>query len=59
VNSKALIRELEAAGWFHVRTRGSHHAFQHSLYPGTLVVPHPKKELGKGLVAAIRRQARL
>jgi len=55
VNSKALIRELEAAGWFHVRTRASHHAFQHPQHPGTLVIPHPKKELGRGLIAAIRR----
>jgi predicted RNA binding protein YcfA (HicA-like mRNA interferase family) len=59
VNSKALIRELEAAGWALVRTRGSHHAFQHPRRPGTLVVPHPKKDLGKGLVAAIRKQAGL
>lgn len=57
MNSKALIRELESAGWFLVRTRGSHHAFQHPQRPGTLVVPHPKKDLGKGLVAAIRKQA--
>ena len=59
MNSKALIRELEAADWKLVRIRGSHHAFQHPLRPGTLVVPHPKKELGKGLVAAIRKQAGL
>jgi predicted RNA binding protein YcfA (HicA-like mRNA interferase family) len=59
VNSKALIRELKAAGWQLVRTRGSHHTFQHPLRSGTLVVPHPKKELGKGLIAAIRKQAGL
>jgi predicted RNA binding protein YcfA (HicA-like mRNA interferase family) len=59
VNSKALIQELQAAGWVLVRTRGSHHAFQHPRHPGTLVVPHPKKDLGKGLVAAIRKQAGL
>ncbi|MGH8062499.1 MAG: type II toxin-antitoxin system HicA family toxin [Pseudoxanthomonas sp.] len=54
-----LIRELQAAGWVLVRTRGSHHAFQHPRHSGTLVVPHPKKDLGKGLVAAIRKQAGL
>ncbi|WP_408904683.1 type II toxin-antitoxin system HicA family toxin [Nguyenibacter sp. L1] len=27
--------------------------------PGIVVVPHPKKDLGGGLVAAIRKQAAL
>jgi predicted RNA binding protein YcfA (HicA-like mRNA interferase family) len=40
------------------RVRGSHHVF---TKPGRLpvIVPHPRKELGKGLIAAIRRQAGL
>ena len=59
MNSAELIRELQRAGWQRVRTRGSHYAFQHPLHAGTIVVPHPKKELGKGLVTAIRRQAGL
>jgi predicted RNA binding protein YcfA (HicA-like mRNA interferase family) len=59
MNSAELIRELPAAGWKLVRSRGSHHAFQHPQHPGTVVVPHPKKDIGKGLLAAIRRQAGL
>ena len=59
MKSAELILELRAAGWKLVRTRGSHHAFQHPQRVGTLVVPHPRKDLGKGLVAAIRRQAGL
>ena len=55
--SSALIRELARAGWRLVRVRGSHHVFQHSDRPGSVVVPHPKKDLGLGLVRAIRRQA--
>jgi predicted RNA binding protein YcfA (HicA-like mRNA interferase family) len=31
----------------------------HADRPGIVVVPYPKKDLGKGLVAAIRRQAGL
>jgi predicted RNA binding protein YcfA (HicA-like mRNA interferase family) len=56
--SRELIRQLEAAGWVLDRVRGSHHVF---ITPGRppVVVPHPRKELGKGLVAAIRRQAGL
>ncbi|WP_318658491.1 type II toxin-antitoxin system HicA family toxin [Indioceanicola profundi] len=54
-----LIRELKAAGWMPDRVRGSHHVFKHPDRPGHLVVPHPKKDLGTGLMTAIRMQARL
>jgi predicted RNA binding protein YcfA (HicA-like mRNA interferase family) len=59
MKSADLIRHLKAAGWFLDRTRGSHHVFRHSDRPGHVVVPHPKKDLGPGLVAAIRKQAGL
>ncbi|MFM9976936.1 MAG: type II toxin-antitoxin system HicA family toxin [Sphingomonadaceae bacterium] len=39
--------------------RGSHHVFVHAERPGHVVVPHPKKDLGRGLVKAIRKQAGL
>ena len=59
MKSADLIRELAAAGWVLDRVRGSHHVFNHPARPGHVVVPHPKKDLGKGLVAAIRKQAGL
>lgn len=59
MKSADLIRELAAAGWVLDRVRGSHHVFIHPSRPGHVVVPHPKKDLGKGLVAAIRKQAGL
>jgi len=31
----------------------------HPTKPGTVTVPHPKKNLGKGLLGAIRKQAGL
>jgi len=34
-------------------------AFRHKTRPGIVVVPHPKKDLGTGLLAAIRKQAGL
>lgn len=52
-----MIRELRRAGWMLDRVRGSHHVFKHPERPGIIVVPHPRKDLGRGLVAAIRRQA--
>jgi len=57
MNSAALIRALRADGWQLDRVRGSHHVFRHPVKPGLVVVPHPKKDLGKGLVAAIRKAA--
>ncbi|HTH96955.1 MAG TPA: type II toxin-antitoxin system HicA family toxin [Stellaceae bacterium] len=59
MKSSALIQELEGAGWQLDRVRGSHHVFRHPAKPGTVVVLHPKKDLGVGLVAAIRKQAGL
>jgi predicted RNA binding protein YcfA (HicA-like mRNA interferase family) len=58
VTSADLIRELEAAVWELDRTRGSHHVFK-KAGRRPVVVPHPRKELGRGLTAAIRRQAGL
>jgi predicted RNA binding protein YcfA (HicA-like mRNA interferase family) len=59
MKSADLIRDLKSAGWVLDRVRGSHHVFNHLLRPGHVTVPHPKKDLGKGLVAAIRKQAGL
>jgi len=53
------IRDLRQAGWVLDRVRGSHHVFVLAGRPGLVVVPHPKKDLGTGLVKAIRRQAGL
>ena len=57
VSSADLIRELKKAGWILARVNGSHHVFANSQQPGIVVVPHPKKDLGMGLVKAIRQQA--
>lgn len=57
MRSADLIREIQKEGWVLDRVRGSHHVFRHPDRPGILVVPHPKKELGTGLVQAIRKQA--
>ena len=59
MKSAELIRELAEAGWTLDRVRGSHQVFRHSERSGHVTVPHPKKDLGKGLVRAIRKQAGL
>jgi predicted RNA binding protein YcfA (HicA-like mRNA interferase family) len=57
VKSADLMRELVQHGWVLDRVRGSHHVFRHSSRPGIVVIPHPRKDLGKGLVTKIRKQA--
>jgi predicted RNA binding protein YcfA (HicA-like mRNA interferase family) len=59
MSSRELIEELETDGWYLVRSKGSHHHFQHPTKMGTVTVPHPKKDLPKGTVHAIRRAAGL
>ena len=59
VNSKDLVRELRKAGWYEDRVVGSHHILKHPKMPGHLSVPHPKKDLGTGLVNKILKQAGL
>ena len=57
VKSADLLRELERDGWTIDRVRGSHHVLVHPSKPGHVTVPHPRKDLGKGLVSRIRKQA--
>ena len=59
MKSADLIKEVETVGWVLKRVKGSHHTFKHPDYPHPLTIPHPKKDLGKGLVASIRKDAGL
>jgi predicted RNA binding protein YcfA (HicA-like mRNA interferase family) len=56
-NSHDIIRRLEREGWNLARVTGSHHVFKNPISGETLVVPHPRKDLGKGLVRAIYKDA--
>ena len=56
-NSRDIKRRLEREGWILERVAGSHHVFKHPLTRTTVVLPHPKKDLGRGLVRNIYRQA--
>jgi predicted RNA binding protein YcfA (HicA-like mRNA interferase family) len=59
MNSRDLVRVLKDAGWYEDRVAGSHHIFKHATKPGHLSVPHPKKDLGTGLVEKILKRAGL
>ncbi|HEX8666222.1 MAG TPA: type II toxin-antitoxin system HicA family toxin [Beijerinckiaceae bacterium] len=56
-NSRDIIRRLEREGWRLIRISGSHHVFKNPKDGATTVVPHPRKDLGPGLVRKIYRDA--
>ncbi len=56
-NSRDIKRRLEHEGWILERIAGSHHVFKHPRTRATIVLPHPKKDLGRGLVRNIYKQA--
>jgi predicted RNA binding protein YcfA (HicA-like mRNA interferase family) len=57
VSSTEVIRRLKAAGWYHVRTKGSHQHFKHDQRPGIVTVPHHKKDIPIGTLKSIERQS--
>lgn len=56
-NSRDIKRRLESEGWLLVRVAGSHHVFKHTNSDAIVVLPHPKKDLGRGLIRAIYKAA--
>lgn len=58
-NSREVIKILQDDGWYEVRITGSHHHFKHPKKPGIVTVPHPRKQIGKGLLNSILKQAQL
>ena len=56
-NSGKLIRMLQHDGWERVATKGSHWQFRHPAKPGRVTVPHPNKDIPRGTVVSIYRQA--
>jgi predicted RNA binding protein YcfA (HicA-like mRNA interferase family) len=59
MNSRDVIRALEADGWVEVARKGSHAQFKHPAKPGRVTVPHPKRDLPLGTLRSIERQSGL
>ena len=57
MNSREIIRRLEADGWYQVGQRGSHMQFKHPAKPGRVTVPHPEKDIPAKKLKSIERQA--
>jgi predicted RNA binding protein YcfA (HicA-like mRNA interferase family) len=59
MDSKAIIKQIQADGWVLVHTKGSHHQFKHPTKLGKVTVPHPKKDLPLSTAKSILKQAGL
>jgi len=59
MQSREIIRRLKADGWFEVAHQGSHKQFRHSIKPGRVTVPFPRKDVPVGTLRSIEKQAGL
>jgi predicted RNA binding protein YcfA (HicA-like mRNA interferase family) len=57
--SDQLIALLQKHGWAVVRQKGSHVTLKHPDRAVLVTVPHPRKDIAKGLSHAILRKAGL
>ncbi|MEZ4589687.1 MAG: type II toxin-antitoxin system HicA family toxin [Chloroflexota bacterium] len=57
MKSREVIKRLVQDGWFLIHIKGSHHQYKHPEKPGRVTVPHPKRNLPKGTLRSIFRQA--
>jgi len=57
MNSRQLIKHLEADGWQLARIKGSHHQYKHPIKPGLVTVKHPDGDIPKGTLNNIYKQA--
>ena len=57
VKPQQLMRVLEGRGWQLIRTRGSHYVFKHQEFPNRIVVPVHGRELKRGILTAIMKDA--
>ncbi len=59
MNSREIIKQLKADGWYEVGITGSHNHFKHSIKKGKVTVPHPKKDIPIKTLSSIEKQANL
>lgn len=57
MTSREVLKKLAAAGWRVARIKGSHHHLRHPTLPGTVTVPHPRKDLPLGTIRSIETQS--
>jgi len=57
MDSRKLIKQLHADGWFLARVTGSHHQFKHPTKPGLVTVKHQGRDIPAGTLRSIKKQA--
>ena len=57
MDSKQIIKRIEAVGWFLVGQSGSHMQFKHASKPGRVTVPHPRRDFPIGTIKSIEKQS--
>lgn len=59
MDSREIIKILEADGWRLVHARGSHHQFRHPVKKGKVTVIHPKKDFTIKTLESMEKQSGL
>lgn len=57
MDSREVIRILKQDGWYEVGQMGSHKQFKHPAKSGRVTVVHPKRDIPKGTLKSIEKQA--
>jgi len=57
VDSREIIKMIEAEGRVFIRAKGDHHQFKHPTKPGKVTVQHPKRDMDIKNVVSIEKQS--
>lgn len=56
---KEMEKLLKENGWYLYKIVGSHYQYKHDTKPGKVTIPRHQKELKKGTVNSIYKQAQI
>ena len=56
---KELKKIIMEDGWYYYATIGSHYQYKHNTKPGKVTIPRHCKDVKKGTLNSILKQARL
>jgi predicted RNA binding protein YcfA (HicA-like mRNA interferase family) len=57
MDSRQIIKRLEADGWFKAAQAGDHVQFKHATKLGRVTVTHPRKDFPIGTLKSIEKQS--
>lgn len=57
IESAKIVKRLEKDGWTEVSHTGSHRTFKNDGVAHPITVPHPRRDMPKGLKRAIEKAA--